>query len=255
MTATMGSSYRKGLTLSLGSVIQTQVDLFSVVPSQQRDSLHRMCPTHKVRLVQAHKCPEGDHEVASTEWVMGRENGSVLQIAPATAKPQVEAQDVLELKPVPASEVNASTFEGNGIYYAKPSAATSQAWLALQAILEKGKIALIAKGAFRRGSDKLWRLQVFNGYLVLREIVFPEDIREAPEPLDTKLEKGTLTLVEQYLEGLITSWDKIDTTNRSREELQKWLESGESKAIEGPPASDEAAGLSLMEQLKQATSK
>lgn len=253
MAQAMGSSYRKGLTLSLGSVIQTQVDLYSVVPSSKGESLHRLCPTHKLQLNQVHKCPEG-HEVLSSEWVMGRDTATGMQIAPTYARPQVEASDMLELRPVPINDIEGNTFDGPGIYYAKPTPATIQAWLAIQAILKAGKVALIAKGAFRKGQDKMWRIQNFRDYLVLREIVFPEDIRDTPEPEDTTLEKGTLTLVQQFLEGLMTTWDDIDTTNRSREQLREWLENGES--IETKPREDNTgAAASLIEQLKQATQK
>lgn len=245
----MGASYRKGLVLSLGSVVQTTVDLTSAVPSSKPTGMHRMCPEHKLQLKQAHKCPEG-HEV--TEFILGRPTGNGLQLAPAGDKPDFPAADVLELKPVPAKQVNDHTFYGGSIYYMKPHPATIQAWLAIQAIIEKGKTALVAKGALRRGGEKMWRIDNFRDYLVLREIVFPEDIRDNPGEIEEKLEKGTISLITQFLENLETTWDSLDTVDRSREQLMEWINSGTSIVDDSEPVDRTNQAASLIDTLQQA---
>lgn len=250
----MGSTYRKGLVLSLGSVIQTTVDLHSVIPSSKPTGMNRMCPTHLQKLNQTHKCPEGGHEVSWDEFVLGKPGpGGGLVLAPTTDdKPQNEATSVLELKPIPASDIDDTTFDGPSVYYMQPYDATIQAWLAIRSIIQKGKLALVAKGALRRGSEKIWRVEVFRDYLVLREIAFPEDIRDVPAPVEAKLEKGTLTLVDKFIENITTTWDQIDTVDRSRERLIAWIDSGTTviEPTETVDRTNEAA--SLIEQLQQA---
>lgn len=249
----MGASYRKGLVLSLGSVVQTTVDLHSAVPSQKPTGMHRMCPEHKLRVSQTHKCPEG-HEVEN--FILGKPTPNGVKLAPDDPKPESEADDVLELRPVPAKEVDDNTFYGKSIYYMKPHPATVQAWLALQSIVSKGKVALVTKGALRRGSEKMWRIDSFRDYLVLREMVFPEDIRAVPEEVEDKLEKGTISLISQFLENLETTWDNIDTVDRSREELMKWIESGdtlEGTEVESIDRTDNAK--SLIDQLQEAVNR
>ena len=244
------ASYRKGLVLSLGSVVQTTVDLFSVVPSQKSTGMHRMCPEHNLQLKQTHKCPEG-HEV--TDFRLGYATaGGGLKLAPETARPEAEAADVLELRPVPAKDLDDQTFDGNGVYYMKPHPATMQAWLALSAVVGKGKTAFVAKGALRRGREHLWRIDKFRDYLVLREIVFPEDIREIPEPVETKLEKGTVGLIEEFISKLETSWDKIDTVDRSRERIMEWIDEGDTVANDQETEDRSDLGVSLIEQLQKA---
>lgn len=248
----MGASYRKGLVLSLGSIVQTTVDLHAAVPSSKPTGMHRMCPEHKLQLKQTHKCPEG-HEV--TEFVLGRPTGNGLQLAPQSDKPEFEAADVLELRPLPAKQVDDNTFYGGAIYYMKPHPATMQAWLALQSIVEKGKTALVAKGALRRGNEKMWRVDSFRDYLVLREIVFPEDIRDVPEEVNDKLEKGTVGLITQFLENLETTWESLDTVDRSREQLMEWINSGDTIIDDSEPIDRTNQAASLIDQLQQAVQK
>lgn len=248
----MGASYRKGLVLSLGSVIQTTVDLHAVVPSSKPTGMHRMCPEHLLQLKQTHKCPEG-HEVDN--WVLGHTSPTGVTLAPDTPRPESEATPVLELLPVPAKQVDDNTFYGPSIYYMKPHPATMQAWLALQSIVDKGKTALVTKGALRRGGEKLWRIDSFRDYLVLREIVFPEDIRSIPENVDDKLEKGTVGLVSQFLENLETTWEKVDTVDRSREQLMEWINQGETIIEQTESIDRTPEAKSLLDQLQEAVNK
>ena len=251
----MGSSYRKGLVLSLGSIVQTTVDLHSAIPSNRpATGMHRMCPEHHLQLKQTHKCPEGDHEVS--QWVMGKAtDGGGLKIAPDTTRPQTPAVDILEMKPIPAKELDDNTLYGSNIYYLKPTMGTTQAWLAMTAIVGKGQIALVSKGALRAGGEKLWRLDRFRDYLVLRDIVFPEDIRDVPETVDEKLEKGTMSLISQFMENLVTSWDDMDTVDRSREQLKAWIEQGDTVVHDQEVIDRSDAAQSLVDQLREAIEK
>lgn len=230
------ASYRKGLTLSLGSVISTQVDLYSVTPSKSDTGLHRICPDHHVQLKQTHVCfyVENDetkeHQVSN--FVLGYEQGDGW-IVPDGEKPSKEAVEALELSPIPPKEVFDNTFEGSGFYYCMPSAPHSlQTWSVLNSIASKGKVALVARGNLKKAvGEKLWKLGSFRGVLALREIVFPENIKEIPKTTvpweGATVEKNITTLVNQFVANLETSWANLDTTDDSKQLIRQWIEKGQ----------------------------
>lgn len=217
-------SYRKGLLLSLGSIIQVQVDLQAVLPTK-RSGLKRLCPEHHQPVRQNYECPEG-HPV--TEYVSGKETVEGWKVVRPEEKPVSLATDALELIPVPAAELEANTFGGNGFYYCQPSSAvTHEAWAVLHKILTKGKVALIAKGALRQGAEKIWRVEIFRDYLALRELVFPEHIRATPEQVDVKIPKATQDLVNQFIDQLLVGWNKFDATDETQKKIDEWIAAGD----------------------------
>ena len=217
-------SYRKGLLLSLGSIIQVQVDLQTVVPST-RSSLRRLCPEHHLPIKQSYACPEG-HPI--TEWVNGKETAEGWKIVKPEDRPDFDADDALELVPVPADELEARTFAGNGMYYCQPTSTVGhEAWSVLHKVLTKGKIAFITKGALRKGGQKIWRVDVFRDYLVLKELVFPENIKAVPEQVDVRVPKATQTLVDQFIDSLLVEWDKVDTADETAKRIEEWIAAGE----------------------------
>ena len=90
----------------------------------------------------------------------------------------------------------------------------------------------------------MWRLDLFRDYLVLREIAFPDVIKDVPDPVDIKVDKATQDLVTQFVDGLMTSWDKFDSTNTMKNKMDTWMLSGETiEAVEGKLV--ETPGLDL----------
>ena len=243
-------SYRKGLLLSLGSIIQVQVDLQTVVPTQ-RSGLRILCPEHHQPLKQSYNCPEG-HPVE--RWVKGKQTADGWQIPKEDEKPEFDADQAFDLVPVPADQLEAHTFAGKSIYYCQPTNTVShEAWAVLRKILAKGKIALVTKGALRRGAKKLWRIDVFRDYLVLRDIEFPENIRAVPEQVDVKIPKATHDLVNQFIDNLMVSWDTLDTTDETRQQVEAWIAAGEAVAADTKSMAglDDAVGavISLQDAL------
>lgn len=88
-------------------------------------------------------------------------------------------------------------------------------------------MALIAKAALRKGNRKLWRLEVFRDYLILRELTFPEEIRGTPERIDATVPRDMMKLVKQFTEQMMTPWDKVDVTDESKPLVEQWIDSGE----------------------------
>lgn len=226
----MGNSYRKGLTISLG-LISAQVDLHTVAP-EVKSGLNRLCAEHIVKLRQKYECPgtadAEAHDVPWGSWVMGLETNDGYRLVDADQRPSVEATSGLTLVPVPRTDLESSTFEGDSIYYAAPSNEhTGQAWAVLSRVVQEGDVALIAKGALRKGpTEKIWRLSSFNGYLVLREVRFPEEIKASPEAPAVTVDDNQYAVVKQFIDGLTTAWDDFDSSNAMAARMSDWLSTG-----------------------------
>lgn len=219
-------SYRKGLLLSLGP-LRAAVDLNTVAP-EKRSGLKRLCPTHYIPLHQRYECSEGPHLV--DEWVNGMEQADGgWKVVDPEEKPSVDAVRVLELTPVPTAELEANTFEGRSTYYCEPSSIGDHLnWELFRRAL-KGKMSFVARGAMRRGGEKLWRLELFRNYLVLREIMFPETIKPAPEAPDVRVDKETSLLVKKFIDTKSTEWENFDSEDTLQHKVDEWLSAGTEK--------------------------
>ena len=214
-------SYRKGLGLSLG-VISTSVDLTSVVPSSDgRPRGVRICPEHHVKVTQVHRCYEGPHDV---EPVVAYSDGKYWRLDDGE-RPEIESVDGMELTPVPTDQLMEHVFDGPSAYWMAPSNTQAlQGWHVIKSVVSKGKVTFICKGALRRGSvEKLWRLTTFRGGLVMREIVFPDRLREPPDVPDMKVKREITQLVNKMIESITDDWKNIDTTDRGAEALKGWV--------------------------------
>jgi non-homologous end joining protein Ku len=247
------ASFRKGLTLGLGPVA-FQVDLETVTPDV-KSPFHRYCPEHHARIRQSNRCTAENHEV--TSFVLGAETAEGLRIVEPEDRPQVEADDALSITVVPANEVEGVTRAGHGFYYAKPSnSASEMAWTLVSEFAADKKLALIARGALRRGSPKLWRIESFRGHLVLTELVFPENIKEAPEAPTVKVDSEMRKLMKQLVGNMTSTITKIDTVDQGRASLEAWVETGklvtEAGIVEAPKKDNKAQLTNLMDTLKAA---
>ncbi len=254
-------SYRKGLTLSLGSIVQTQVDLQAIIPAK-RSGLRLLCPEHHIPLKQQYRCYNDEEGHVVTEAVKGAQVPEGWKIVQEGDRPQHLATKGLELIPVPAKDLDSQTVLGSGFYYCQPSSTIGlESWAVFQRILSKGKVALIARGALRQGAEKIWRLTVFRDYLALQELVFPEEIRSTPEQVDVKVSRPVQQLVDQFVDQLLVDWDKFDSKDHNKEEIQKWLDAGELVEVDTnlPVAGDlqtqVAKVIDLQAALKEAVDK
>lgn len=224
-------AYKKNLMLSLG-LISASVDLETVAP-RAKSGLSRLCPDHTVKLKQKYECPgtadAEAHDIAWNAWVMGAETVDGWKITNEEERPRVEGSAGFQLVPVPAKDLESHTFEGDAIYYASPNNEhVEQAWQILNKVVSKGKVALIAKGALRAGTntEKIWRLTTFNGYLVLREVRFPENVKPSPEAPKVKVDKETMGMVDQFIEKLTTEWADFDATDTMAARMAEWMGEG-----------------------------
>ena len=234
------ASYRKNLTLSLGP-ISTQVDLEAAAPTK-KSPLNRICPEHTVKLSQNYQCPgtgEAEaHDVPWNTWRMGLPTEDGYKVVNTETKPKNESSTGLKLTPVPRAELESSTFEGPGLYYAKPSSEHQYETWGIFSKLADTDMAFVARGALRKGTgtEKLWRVTSFNGYLVLREILFPDNLNPAPVERGTSADDEMLGLVGQFVEKLRTDWVDFDSSDAMAARLESWMSDGENYTADEAPA-------------------
>jgi len=218
----MGQAVRRGFSLSLGP-ISVATRLYSVIPSKPNGDVHTICKEHKVRIKQQYFCPE-DGEI-NPATVKGVEvTKGKYRIYEEEAKPRIPADEGLTFTPVPAAEFHNACLPGKQIYYVELDGTGAQAWELLYRLAQDPKRVLVAKGALRENSPKLYRLTVFNDYLVLQEFVFPEHVRAAPAREAVTLSRDMLKVAKQFMDAAETEWSAFDASDDRRAIFEAWLE-------------------------------
>lgn len=249
-------AYRKEIALTIGP-ISTIVDLHTMVPSQSKGTrVRRVCPDHKTPLKQRNVCPEDDKAFEWGEWMDAVETPDGFRAVDTDSKPGVEkASKSLELVPVPSKEIADNTFEGDSAYWLKPSNEVSiPTWSILIKQIKSGKTVFLTRGAFTKGhKEKLWKIELFRDYPVLREVRFPETINDPPEAEPVSVDKETSKLVKQFVDMKLTSWEDIDTKDNLQDQFEKWLASGDIlEGTESKRSTSEDPASDLVDLLHQA---
>ena len=225
-----------------------------------------VCPDHIIPLKQQYECrptDSDDHVVPWGTWDKAVETPEGWRRVDPEARPTLDAAStVLELIPVSAQELADHTFTGNAIYWLEPSnEASIMNWTILVRQMKTGKTTFVTRGGFKKGGiEKLWKLELFQGHPVLRDIVFPEVITDHPEVGDMKIDKATQTLVNEFIETRMTAWEDIDTTDRLKAALETWVASGDLVNVKDTHTTDgdmeaKQPHEDMMAQLADAVSK
>ena len=257
------ATFRKDLLLQIGP-ISTTVNLYSVVPSS-KSKTRLVCPDHTVPLKQQYRCTPPDdgeeHVVPWMTWDRAVETPDGWRKVNPDDRPTLDAASkVLELVPVPTKEINENTFATNTLYWVEPSNEASVVnWTILVRQIKSGKTAFVTRGGFKKGGiEKLWRLEMFRGSPVLRQLQFPDTINDAPETSAVTIDKETLTLVNAFIEARMSSWDEMDTTDRFEKMLEDWVASGQlvtMAAEEGSDGKPKQSHEDMMSALKEQVAK
>ena len=248
MTTRPMSAYRSGFQLNLG-LMTVPVNLYSVIPSKKGNSTHTLCAEHKVRIKQVYQCPEG--EELSPETVKAVEVTKGNYVVPEVQDiPEIPAEDGIQIVAVPTDMVDATTVPTNTLYYLEPHQTAHKAWEILYRLAKDRKRTLLGQTTLRANSRKIYRLTVFNEYLVMQALEFPEHIREAPERSAVTVEKALMDQAKAVLDAIEVPWDTVDTSDEALRRFQEIAQTGEkvTTATTTEPSGDP---IDLMEALKQ----
>lgn len=217
-------NYRSKLMFTLGP-IQTPVNLNSAVPASKGD-VHLYCPIHKARVTQFYQCEQ--HQLGFYELAKGIETPEGVRLVASADRPKIPPSQSINFRPVPAEQVSQRTLDTDGVYYCSPSIeAGKEAWAIFAKIASDPSICLVARASLTANSQKLFRLGLFNGYLTLRGMKFPEDVRPHPEMIDATVDPAIWGLVSQFVSQQMADWDAIDTENQVATRLADWAAGGE----------------------------
>lgn len=180
---------------------------------------------------------------------MGVPSEDGYRVVDVETRPKVVAASGLTLVPVPRQQLQDATFDGESLFYAAPSNDHMAETWGMFKYLAESDVALLAKGALRSGvgTEKIWRLDSFNGYLVLREVVFPEYIKPIPEAQGRDPDADTVELVNKFVNTLLTDWSDFDSKDTMAARVKAWVQDGTDVSVEVPAA---APVLDLKAQLE-----
>jgi DNA end-binding protein Ku len=203
-------SVRAGYVLNFG-VVTIPVDLFSVIPSSKKGGTRLLCKEHTTPIKQVFQCPI-DEEL-KPEIVKGFEvtkgNFAILP-EEDTDSEEIPADTGINLVAVPTRDLNQATVPGSALYYLQPNEVAVKAWEILFRVVKSSKLTLIGQSALRKNSRKIFRLVLFNDYLAMQEIAFPEHVRSAPEVFHPKVEKALMDMAKTVLDAMTIGWDEFD---------------------------------------------
>lgn len=225
----MGRAYRKEIALTIGP-INTLVNLYTVVPGKGKSQTVKwICADHKTPVKQQYICPEDEKVFEWGTWSQAVKTPDGWKLVDPEARPTLEeASKVLELQPVATSDIGDNSFEGESVYWLEPSnEASMQTWSILVKQLKTRNIVFLTRGGFSKGGkEKLWKVELFRNFPVLRELRFPETITDPPEAEPVRVDKETTDLVKQFIDSRMATWEDIDTTDNLQAQFEKWVASG-----------------------------
>lgn len=238
-------SVRSGFVLNFG-LVSTPVDLYSVIPSKKKSSTKTLCEKHKVPIKQVYRCPVD--EVLQPITIKGIEvtKGKFVILEEVE---DIEADNEIDFVVVPTSGLETSTVTGEGFYYLSPIG-NSKPWEVLYRVTKDKKRTLIGQTALRKNSRKIYKLVIFNDYLALQELIFPEHIRQAPEIEHPKLEKGLLAMAKKVADQMEIEWDKFDSIDDGLKRFQALIKGATPVVNEDQPADSGAEVIDLFAALE-----
>ena len=250
----------RNIPITLGPV--TLYAALSSAFDKSNSGLKMVCPEHDSFVHQELKCDEGDHLVNRFETRRGIVTEDGLRILASV--PKHEATEKLVMTPIPAAELESNTVPGDSIYYVKvkEKSGGQDQWLIFDELVRDKKTAYVVKAALRKGRESLYRLTIFNGYLALQQIRFPESVREHPEKPSTNTPKKTIkeyvSLAKQLSNATEVDWDKFDSSDEFEKKMNEAIASGElvgvpaSAASSAPKSTKSMSAVDMMEALRLA---
>lgn len=242
------NAYRSGFQLTLG-LLSVPVSLYSVIPSSKGKERHTLCAEHKVRIKQAYQCPEGGEYNPATVKAIEVTKGQY--VIPEVEEPElIPASPGIELVAVATKDLEAATIPTNTLYYLHPHQTAMKAWEVLFRLAKDNKVTLLGQAALRQNSQKIYQLTVFNDYLVMQALEFPEHIREAPDRESITVEKALMDQAKQVVDAITVPLESVDLTDEGMKRFLSIAEKGETVDLR-PTITPGGDPVNLMEALKR----
>lgn len=262
--------YRSGVLVKFGQLAAIPVGLYSA--TEREESFSTVCDSghDPVKVGRPYICPTCDNRDSSS-FKKGRENGdgTLTVIAPEALK-AAEASEELKGQMIvtahPSEDVRFHTLPAGSSYYVGPAQASKNLKGYTQAQLDQGftllktllkanpSIALVTQYAPSTKAS-MWMFNLLGDNVVVSQLTWPEQIKEAPELPSLSIGEQELTLGRQLLDMNKQAFDPkqyINTQKVAREKIVEAAANGE--IIEVAPAANtnNIASGSLLDALQAA---
>jgi DNA end-binding protein Ku len=242
------NAYRSGFQLNLG-LLTVPVNLYAVIPSNKGTERHTLCAKHKTRIRQVYQCPQDGELNPETVKAIEVTKGKYT-VVPDDMPIDLPATDGMDIVAVPTKAVQDATIPTDKLYYLEPHKTALKAWEILYRLAHDSKRTLIGQATLRANSQKIYRLTVFNDYLVMQALQFPEHIREAPEAVHVTVEKRLMDEAKRVLNAIEVPWEKFDASDEALRRFRKAAETGE-QIVVSDTTDDQGNVVDLMDALKR----
>ena len=266
MTTEKRRAVASNVVLNIGtSLVNLQVDLLSARPSD-KTGFSSLCPScedpHAVS--ERYICSEqaGHGPFTRSQLKKGREIDKVLYSVTDKDEELVKETTITKDEPVrvrifDAAAVAASTRPTGVSYLLRPLGKTLASYAAFAEFVADPKMAFLAE-VMVRGSQKLYRLESWNGQLVLQELIRPNELAVA-EPVVEKVSKDAKAMLKQIIE-METETFKADefrwiTPERVEALDNRLISSGAGKTTKGKKATGDGDALLTALQASLAAGK
>lgn len=185
--------------------------------------LHKECGT---RLKQLRWCPTHERAVEWSEIARGYEYAKdeyvIMEDADFEKLPLPSKQTVELAAFVKAEEIDPIYYEKS--YYLEPDEKGVKPFALLMKALKEKELTGIAKIAIRN-KEQLCALRPMNGTLVMETLLYPDEIRSAPEEVgDVEVSKKELDMAFTLIDLMTEEFDPEQYKDEYREALMKVIE-------------------------------
>lgn len=214
--------------MTLLGIINATADLVPVRRSSKADDFITLCPdcTEPHQLGTRYVCEvEGHGPYARNEVRVGKQlpDKRVVRVTDdevAGAKGITIDKGAISLAAYNAKGVEAFTRPGEAAFRLRPKKA-SEVYDLLREIAADRNIALVGELATGDTTQKLYRVELWNGQLVLQELLRPDDVAPADEISHaTTGNPRALELARELLQTSVQDFDPVAHRNLTRERLE-----------------------------------
>lgn len=233
-------------------IVSIPVKMYSATESKDI-SFHLLHDKCNSRIKEQKYCPKCDTTVEWSEIDKGYEyaKGKYVKLTSEDFdKLPLPSKHTIEISAfVKAEEIDPVYYEKT--YYLEPGEAGVKPFVLLMRVLEERGLVAIGSVAMRR--ERLCALRLMNGNLMVDTLLYPDEIREAPEDKkpSAKVQKAELDMASKLVDMMIKPFDPSQYKDGYREALKKLIDAKlEGKEIAEPEQPDEGQVLDLMEALR-----
>jgi non-homologous end joining protein Ku len=225
-----------------GSFVQLQADLLSAKPTDKTD-FTSLCPdcTEPTAVSERYICKHEDAHgpYSRNELRKGREIDKMLYRAEdadieAIKATTITKDEAVAVRVFPSAEVTNHVRPTGSSYLLRPLGKAQLAYAALTQFVGDPKLAFLCE-VLVRGSQKLYRIEAWNGQLVLQELIRPNELAETETIVAPVTKEMTAMLKQIIVNGTEKAFDpqqfRALTPERVAELDARLVSSGDGKEV------------------------